>query len=363
MTDNQDNSSDRLETLLRQWGAEQAAGAAPIGHAPPVAAPRRPGRALAAIRRWAPLAAAAVLLIAAGWLYVEARRLRRHGDGGIAHVPTTSPGGAPRPDDERRARLTELTQRLAETDRQLASLAPLPGKLEDLRTQLGAEKARHRTAAGKLSAEVAARDKANRELADKMAGSDRRIAALEKQRDSFRKTASELPRVEAQLAALQKRLQTAAVELERVGKLHESAREAHAAAQRELSLVRARQAGIFAAFQRTYLAANAPGEDGLRARKTAARARRMVERCALLYRRAGDEAGRRLLEKLEVVLTRLELLDTERVGAQTAFSRLLESSGLTGQIEQALAATDSTDQMRAWLMEAKLILIGTDDAI
>jgi len=362
MTDNPDNSSDRLETLLRQWGAEQAAGAAPVAPAPPVpAAP--PGGAQTGVRRWAPLAAAAVLLIAAGGLYVEAQRLRRDADRPVSHAPPA----ATQPDSGRLARLkgqvAELTRRLADSDGQLASLAPLPEKLEQLRTQWSAEQARHRTAEGKLAAEVAAREKANRELADKVAGSDRRIAALEKQRDSLRKAASQLPQVEAQLAAMEKRLQTAAAELERVGELHESARAAHASAQRELALVRARQAGIFAAFQRTYLAANAPGEDGLRARKTAARARRMVERCALLYRRAGDEANRRLLEKLEVVLTRLELLDTERAGAQTAFSRLLEGSGLTGQIEQALAATDGTDQMRAWLMEAKLILIGTDDAI
>ena len=88
----------------------------------------------------------------------------------------------------------------------------------------------------------------------------------------------------------------------------------------------------------------------------------MIERCGALTADAQREPTRRLLAKLEAVLTRLDLLDLNRMGSADTFLRLLGQDDLARQIDQVLADGLEPEDLRTWLFEARLILAGADHA-
>ena len=65
------NSSDRVEGMLRRWGADEAARTTPVPAGPgrPVRRKRRPSP----LWRWVPVAAAALLMLAAAGLFIASR--------------------------------------------------------------------------------------------------------------------------------------------------------------------------------------------------------------------------------------------------------------------------------------------------
>jgi hypothetical protein len=157
-------------------------------------------------------------------------------------------------------------------------------------------------------------------------------------------------------------LTAAAGELQRVHAQEQKAEADSATARQQAAAIQARHAEVVAAFQRTYLASIAPGEEGLQARKTAARVRHMIDRCAALSAASGDQSTRALLARLEAVLTRLDLLNPDRPGAGEGFWKLVGRDDLQRQIDQALSAGGQPSDVRNWLFEAKLILSGESNA-
>lgn len=371
MTDRPDNSKDRLEGMLRRWGAQEAVRQANPSPAPagtsesPPAAPRAPGRS---VLRWVPLAAAAMLLVAAGGVYLAAT---------MQNSPPPAPGGAARsgPGGELAAQRQEIArlrqqaadwQGRAETaERRVAELAELPRKLQALQATLDANSTAHAEKHRKLADDVKARQaeavalgQAKADLEGKLRAADEKLAAAGKDAKALAEATEEATKARADLAALRARLTAAASELQRVTKQQQQAESDATAARRQVAALLARHAEVVAAFQRTYLASIAPGEQGLQARKTAARARHMIDRCATLSSAASDEATKALLARLEAVLTRLDLLNPERPGAEEGFWKLLGRDDLQKQIDQALSAGGQSQDVRNWLFEAKLILSG-----
>ncbi len=356
--DNLDAANEKLEPLLRQWGGDEASRTADVPPAP--APPGRAGGALTPVLRWAPLAAAAVLLVAAAWLYVESLRNARLP--GPAPIIEEIPIVATRPDQEQIDRLknqaAELRRQLAESETRLAALAKLPEKLKALEELRESDRVLHLAEVKKLNVGLEATTKARDDLGGKVAAAEQRIAALEKEKQALQPAGDELAKVKTQLSDLQKRLAAATEELARSRKEHDAAIAAAKEANRQADRWNTRQQELILAFQQTYLASAAPGSEGLAARKTAARAREVVGRIPEILPDVRSDSTRQLIHRLEVVLIRLELLDTARVGAENTFLKLLAAGDFPKQIDEALQSGGEPQRVRTWLLEAKLILMG-----
>jgi|GEM_PF-2480435 len=363
MSDRPDNADEHLERLLRRWGAEEAAGGI---DAPPLRRRYiRRGGAVPLMMRWAPLAAAAVVLLAAGALFVASRgRVARRQaasappqarDGAASPAPppvaATQDAGLARLRDDLAAMRSELFAaqgRLGEETRRHE------GAVKQLRDELAAAKAGAAAAAGeveRLKAHLARSDAAVRDAV-------RRGDSAEKDKQALAAAAAKVEPLASELAALKVRLRAAAEELARERKRMSATGAAYAQAQQELTAAKLHGAEAAAAMRRAYMRAAAPGLSGLAARQAAARRARMAERCVELRPLlAGPEAAE-LADRLEVVFARLAMLDASDAAAGESFHRLLERSGVMGQLEAVLAAAHQPPAVRDWLLEARCILAG-----
>jgi len=303
------NSNGRLERMLREWGAEQAARQAP---APPAvaAAPRR--NVVAVIGRWAPLAAAAVLLIAAAGLY---RASLRHDGHEMAEsdqapvLPLTREDTAPAPSQQAdQARAAEKAD---------AALADLLAELESAREALMTERQRS---------------------TDELAGLRQRLADAD----------SEMARMRRMY------------DLERQERLRQASLVGQADSARARAQEMATAALPSADVATLYLAIAAPGQTGMSAVKAAAQARQLAGRCLALRERTEDEYGVRLLDRLEVVFTRLEMLDVTDDRAVAAFAALTRTGQMRELLAQA-AGQPGNDDRRQFLLEVRLIFQAVDD--
>lgn len=119
---------------------------------------------------------------------------------------------------------------------------------------------------------------------------------------------------------------------------------------------------LLANFERIYQAAAAAGGQApWQARQSAARAAGLLAKCDQIRSQANSSQTAQLLERLEVVLIRLELLDPDDGAAVESFAALVASSGLTRQIDRVLAGGDEPPQVQGWLLEARFIIMGADN--
>jgi len=149
-------------------------------------------------------------------------------------------------------------------------------------------------------------------------------------------------------------------ELNRMRDMHGRAMAAERKARADLQIAETRRQAMWADFQRAYLSAAAPGDVGLAARQAAARRSRLVKRCGALRRAVTSEPTRKLFDKLEAVLTRLDLLDPYGPGSVRSFTTMVRGGGLLGEIDTALTSQTMTNDVRAWLFEARAVLMGAD---
>jgi hypothetical protein len=155
------------------------------------------------------------------------------------------------------------------------------------------------------------------------------------------------------------RLSSALGEMDRMRKMQDDALAAKKKAEGELDDLKARQAAVWDDFQRAYLAAAAPGESGLRAAQSAARRTQLLDRCGKL-RSTADASQRSLLDTLEVVLTRLEMIETGPFFSEDLFRKLLNSSGVLKALDAAMESRSLPPPLRTAYFEARLILGGAD---
>lgn len=377
MTDKPKNQTDRLERMLRQWGADEAGRNASPPAMPALDGAGRSKSRMQGLLRWAPLAAAAILLAASGVvLYVSSLSERSQKPGDVVGerkappaMASTAPVGRPTDDD----RIVELEKQAADLRGQIeaanARLAELPGIAAEagrLRAQIDDLRKRHEAEVTRLTAASEARQLQARKEAQKQAGliklAELKIAELETARRVLQAAADEGALAKEQVAALHKRLAAAGEELTRRRTAIDAVEAKLAESKGEFQRMAIRQREIVAAFQRTYLASVAPGQTGLEARKTAVRARQMLDRLTKLSGEGRSENTRQLLDRLEAVLTRLDLINADRAADTQSFSRLLGQGDLQRQIDDALAAPDQVADVKNWLFEAKLILMGATNA-
>ena len=332
MNDQGDQEHDQLEHLLRRWGAQEASRQSDVPLLP-FQTPARLGP-WAMLRRWSPLIAASIILAVAAALFIQ-RPARQKTN----------------PDAVLQARLTELTHdleisraALAETKRQLAvqkhqsedQIVQLRQAIEVDKQMLLAEAQKQTTALDAMAAEKELLEKQTSQLTT-----------------DFSATQLQLEKLRAEFTAETTQLRQA----------HEEAVSAQGKAQGQLKAFQDQQREILALFQRTYLAtADADGR-GLLVRRDAARRERFIDRGILLRDTVRSRKSQRLFDTLEVVLTRLEMLDVQDKTQLRSFAQLLRSLDMVSRINETLMEWEEPSDARAWLIEIQLLLTGAENAV
>ncbi len=353
----------KLEDALRRWGADRAAAEAPTGRAPiPGARRAAPSR-----RRWVPAAVAAALLLATGGLFVGAwwgppgaRSDAGGGDEAAVASLEERLDAARRDLADLRARLTDTREQATQASE---ALAERTGELERARQRIASAERRageltERLAEAKGEAERLSTQLADREEAVRSAEADsQRLAErIEAREAELAAAREEKGKIEKSLAAIR---QEFAAETARLRKMHDAAVAETRQLQRDLLAARARRQAAEEAFRTAYVArVRREGGDGLEAWRDAAVDSDLLDRAARLRKAAGDAATRRLIERTEALLTRLTLLDVNDYAAMRAFGEAVERSGVPDEIDEALAAGARAPELRAWLLESKLVLEG-----
>jgi hypothetical protein len=361
MSEERTGPEDRLEGMLRQWGAEEAARR--YRHVEP---PRRSavGWTFRVIATWAAVAATLLIAVAVGLLLIG--HTLRGGE-----PPATAPA-----DRQQIDRLeTELAKARGELEVLRAGRLKDGKAMVDLMAQLSEQELRYMEDLAELEAELEKLRKGSAGEKAKLAGEMKRLAGrLDAQDKELTAAGAELAKTKAELIAaradaarsvkqmedLRKRLLAAAAELARAAKTHQDALAAGQQAARELAALKARHRTTVASLQRLYLSVVAPEQPGWGGRQKAAKSAQLLPRCAQLRPSARGEAAARVMDKLEVLLIRLELLDTTDARAVRSFAVLAESHELAGHIDAVLAADDQPPAVQKWLLEVRLILTGAE---
>jgi len=376
MNDRNDTTRVRVEGLLRQWGASEAANqAADELSAPPAPKPRR-SRAVVLLR-WAPLGVAAGLLLAAGVLFVNAR-MQFHGSGApraqSSRSVTDVARVAPRTQPDLSGELAEARKQATEARRQAAEartalaealvqkqaddlqIKELRGRLTRQGDQFTRDRAKWTLMETKLTSLISKTEqsaidamgelkKAQKELADAKAAGIKTPADIE------------------ELKGLKARLAVAVKELKRQQDTFRSAHVERDKAKEALAVLKARHQATLDQIRRVYLAASAPGRAGLAALQYAIRRRGLLRQCVALQRKARTDADKKLLGRAEVALTRLGLLDLSDPSAVSAYVTHLGKSDLIASLDAALGPLAADARTQDWLFETKLILTGVQRVI
>ena len=415
MTDDEAKPDERLEHLLRRWGAGEAARQADVSG---LSAPE-PGAVRAGwVWRWMPLAASIVLVAGAAALFFV---------GGPSSLDLAEPAVS-RPDPAAETRMETLEaeaaklradlaaagDRLAAMEAELAKTAKVRADLAEAKKQL--EKTEEELADAKIqlygkkkfnrpdrnaAALQAALQKATRDLADERARFRAEIARLSKPAPGAGKTDKEIEALvekrigealkkykvqlavewlakEKELDELKKQLAAAKGQAKELAARLAKEREAHGDGRSDLlerirkseerqdevreyalSTLRewgGRQRNMLHRLTSIHLSAVAPGKEGYAARQHAARKRHLLKRYAELRPKLNSSEHQKMFDRIEVLLTRLDLLDVRDEAAVKRFRALVDRVHSTGIHGIAGIVADAEPDAGAWALEAVLVL-------
>ena len=368
MDEQEHKPDERLEPMLRRWGADEAIRKAQVGPCPLPKTERqaRKGGLGVILLRWCPPAAAAAMLVVAVVLFVLAgpkyatRQAERpsaaaqRAESAPAGVGPTTREGSPA---EMQKRLEIAEAQIERLSEQLKTTAV---KLAKAEAELAAASQQPKDVTEAVAKALAGREKELREEFDEQrAALKREIDPLNEQKKAAGvKLAVAEGRIKELEAKLATERTTARDELARQRKMHTDALAALGKAQADLAGLKAQLDD----FPRIYLASVAPGAEGLAARQQAARTVRIVSRSAMLRPSASQSATGKLLDSVEVVFTQLDIIDPYDPQAAAGFARLVTRSDLKRRIDAILADGSEGPHVRALLFEAKLILTGAESA-
>lgn len=273
-----------------------------------------------------------------------------------------------------RARIGELDKAQADVSKRLATaqadLDAARQRLAQLEGDPAAAIRQHEQARkdleAKLTAVTAERDSAAAQAKKAEAASQ----DLQKRLDQSDQKA------QATLQDVQKRLAAAVSELDRVNRGSSEAVQAQRQLTSEMDALRARQITLMNDFQRAYLsladerlrrpaaggaAPSVAASDailGLASRQAAARRGQLIERLAKVHAALADTGSDALLDRIEVLLTQLELVDTRKPAAAQAFADLVRQANPIAPIDEMLFSGRTAPAVRQWLLEARSVLAG-----
>jgi len=362
MSERPDKPNERLEALLRQWGADEA-GEVAKAHLTPVPQPVRVGSVLF---RWAPIAAAAVLFIAAGTMFVISQIDDRPS---MMDEAARSVAGPVMP-EATAADLKADNKALATANAILkGERIGLKEALEEAKGQVAAMGDVHKTELVKLQLELegssasfqAAVEGAKKaQLAQQAKAAELVIVAgaRDKALADLKASGQELVRQKSMIDDLTRRETQLKAESAEATRILMAANEKVAT---ELASEKRRTGRLRVEFARLYLAVGAPGEVGLAARKTTAARMRLAERGAALRRKCNDDEIKDLLDRVDVALTRLAMIDVSDPASSQRFTALVTKAALESRIERTLAMDPKQPGLRGWLRETRMILVGVGD--
>jgi hypothetical protein len=353
---NKDNQ--KLEGMLRRWGAQEAAAKVQ---------PRffkSGGETLRVVIRWGAIAAAAAAVLAVA-VYLGSL------SGSKAPDDIELQDKLVKAEDDRDKYFSQLQEnekllqdRTTLAEKALADLrklqdrhsvpdpqiAELERRVKNLQRNLDLEKEQQRlTLAALTIAQKAAKTPASNP--DMTAPPPRDVAALQ----------DKVIRLEAQVGNYEDRLAVATNELARLKRVNDDWAKKAQKAQDELEAVKLAAGREFEHAQAAYLTTAAPAEHGLKARQAASKRARIVKRIIDLRRGDQPQAVVPVLNRMEVALTRLEMIDTNDTRAVQGLLKLLDNGGLVKQIDQAMAVNRATPELLDVLAEAKMILAGAEN--
>lgn len=360
-----DKSGQRLEHLLRQWGVEEASRSAEPPEPPDLRSRRSRPRAV--LLRWAPATAAAVLLVAAVGLLLTSSH---QADMGLS-ARSEGPAAAKAQPAERVARLRDelqaartklarLHEQQEQHNKQLEAarreyqgrLDELEGTAERLRRQR--EGLQEREAALELA--VADSEEDLRRVREELAGLKQRNRELAAEAEKSEAANKALARARERLEGLRKQY---VAETQRLEKSRSQTAEALREGQAELARLKARRRMLLANMQRAYLGVGPDDRVTLEARQRAAKENRLGERCAEVGDLAATEHARKLMDTLQAVLIRLELLDPRSPSEAASFAELLDECDVVAGIDQAMESGREVPAVRSFLLEARVVLMGS----
>ena len=396
MADYETRPDERLEHLLRRWGADEVVSGADVSGLP---APPLPAVRSGWLWRWMPLAASMVLVAGAASIFFASHESSY--DAAPAPRASLAEGGQI---ETLRAEAEQLRTDLAVAKKQLAAMEDNPSETAKLRAELAKAKKQLEKSEAEL-ADVTIRlygkenfGKNGQNVAALQADLRKARSTLAQQRAWFKleiarmSRAKSIPAVEME-KIIATRVNKALKELDRDWNRHqkkmaelkkqlaaESSAHSHnrrafdfglAQMRTQLAAVREsrdKMATLLDTWQdaernhrawsrRVYLSAAAPGKQGYAARQHAARKRRLLERCAELRTKlSGTEQGD-TLDKIEVLLTRLDLLDVHDEAAGDRFWALVKRAPLTVGWGSILKVPEpARSEFGEWLLEAGLVL-------
>jgi len=361
MSDEETKPNERLESLLQRWGAHEAARQADVSHlsAPVPRRGRRPSPAL----RWMPLAASVALCAVAAALFLAAEN---------GKIPAIQAGlTRSDPADKKRieklaaevaalrAKLGKMEEQLAKTEDELAeakiALLDKPARRTDNEIEALVEK---RVAEAVKQYEIKL-DEQWRKSREQLAEAQRRLDEAHKGRDQAR-----VDLAEAKHRFAQEREQHEKGTGEALKKYKVQLAVAWLAKEKELDelkkqlakAIKERTAAYGLLLQRAYLSGAAPGKEGYEARQHAARGKRLLDRCAELRPKLSSAEQRRAFDAIEVLLTRLDLLDVHDEAAVARFRALLKQVGVRRTVTKAWNREGADLDVNRWLLEITFLL-------
>jgi hypothetical protein len=169
-------------------------------------------------------------------------------------------------------------------------------------------------------------------------------------------------RLEKQLAhqaqqteALATKLRAASEELSQASRRDVREAKADKEALGALDIERAKLARLLLDARRAYISAASPDKEGLEARQQAARRAKLSDRLAAARKADSAAIGKELGEKLDALLTRLDMIRDYGIEPTRQFDEAVARSGILQQIDDALASAGP--QTRALLLETRFVLM------
>jgi len=332
MSDEHHEPNQRLERLLRRWGAERAAEEAEI---PPLRTPltgpadsaRPAARPVAMPPRWL-LRAAALILVVGATAFITMATQELWGPAPPGPEQESSGAAPAGPDDVRLARREE------------------PDAEPRFRAMLHPPEGDHK------KTEVPVPMPPPPSLEDQLRKA--RAALLEREAQLAE---AKVILVRAHRAIADLRAMESSPRVAQLGRKLAAAETARAEAEKRLAAAKARTDAMRLALRRCYLPpVMCDPAGGIVSGRAAVRKHRLLERCAEVRGQVRSPESRRLFDKLEVVLTRLDILAPDDAAGVRSFTSLLPRLNLTGQIDKALSTAHEQPAVRMWLAETRLVL-------
>ncbi|MBN1554379.1 MAG: hypothetical protein JXA11_06515 [Phycisphaerae bacterium] len=335
MTPEQDNPTDRMESLLRLWGAARAADLQDLPPAPPVLKPVRLDLRFALICAGCILAGAAVAVAAMLLARRDVNAKPSPPMAAVRQTVTLPPPTETRPAEEEMH--IQLPPSPSPEKNPPPVVIPVPEttgpSVEQVRRQLAQMRRRRDEAASRFQ-RAEAKHKA---LTAKIDG-------LQTELTRAKQTKEAMERLRADVEILRKEQEATLAKVQRLRK--------------QITLDQQQHQARFEQMLDVYLSALAPEQEGLAAIQSALRTSRLLQRCHDLRLQADDDETRAILDRVEAVLLRLDFLNADDVSAMVRFETQLRRGDLTGRIASRLTRTDEPRRLRIFLAEVDLILSG-----